>query len=95
MPYSRRTSSWACPREGCSITAKKRKPEPPVATGTVKPTRVAVRSDTEDDDESELTTLVIYHGQSKLEIDVTAFTEMLVEDPNGDTTLCLLVDTER
>ncbi len=94
MPYNRRTSSWACPREGCGITAKKKKPAPLVA-GSVLPTRIAVRSDAEDDDETEVTMLVIYHGESKLEIDVTAFTEMLVGDPSGDTTLCLLVDTER
>lgn len=94
MAYSRSKSAWSCREDSCDIVARRNSNvEQPSTTGTIKPSKVTVRSEGDDDEESYV--LVVKHPGGSVEIDVTNFTEMSISDPGGDTTLCLLVGVER
>lgn len=94
MVYSRSKGAWSCGEVSCDIIARRNSSvEQPSNAGVIKPIKITVRP--EGDDEEESYVLVVRHSGGSTEIDVTNFTEMSISDPGGDTTLCLLVGVER
>lgn len=92
MRYEKKLLAWVCADVNCDVIAKKTEPDVSDSSTVIKPTSLDI---VEGDSEEESYTLIVRYGKTLIEIDVTDHTEMVINDPNGDTTLCLLVGTQK
>lgn len=96
MTFNVARSRWSCVVDGCTLTAKRKGDDS--ALPTVKWSKVVpiaptwVRLDVlESDDEEERYVLYFNDKQKTYAIDVSDYTEMLIDDSSGQATLCLLI----
>lgn len=89
MTFNTKRARWACMVADCKVVARHKEEE--VAASTVLPSTLRLQVDRGADEEFRYL-IHVNEGDTTRIIDVTDYTEMVIDDASGSTaTLCLLI----
>jgi len=97
MSFDSVRSRWACRMEECKIVARHKDGAETVAPTPARPSSKQIQPTWmrlevgKGADEEPTYTLFINDKNATYAIDVTDYTEMVIDDPGGEATLCLII----